>query len=122
MAKAASDAVIDGGLNYIQQNAKRLFVCSAQPTSYAEASATYMLAQQTVTSTHFTIGNGDVSGRKIAVSQESSLSVANSGTASHVAVCTTAAVMIVTTCTTQALTTGNTVTVPTWDDEIADPT
>ena len=126
MGKVATNAAIDGGLNYIQQNAKRLFVCTTnEPASYADASETtaYMLAQSTgITSASFTIGNGDSSGRKITVAQQSSLSILASGTAGHIAVCSTDALIIITTCTTQALTTGGTATVPAWDDEIADPT
>jgi len=44
------------------------------------------------------------------------------GTAGQIAITSSDELMIVTTCTTQALTTGNTVTIPTWDIEIADPT
>lgn len=124
MPKSASDACIDGGLTYISENAAKIFVCTtAAITTYAEASATYNLTTgSAVTSANLVIGNGDVSGRKIAVAAQSSLNISTSGTAGHIAVTSSDTLLIVTTCTTQALTSGNTVTVPAWDLEIADPT
>lgn len=124
MGKLAVDAAIDGGLNYIAANTKRIYVCTtAAITNYTQASATYNLTTgKTVTSTHFTITTGDVSGRKITVAQQSSLNVSTSGDAGHVALCSTSALIIATTCTKQSLTSGNTVTVPAFDYEIADPT
>jgi hypothetical protein len=124
MAKMATDATIDGGLNYIAGNAKKIFVCTtAAISTYADAASNYNLTSGVaVTSTHFVIGDGDASGRKIAVQAQSSLSVSTSGTAGHVAVTSSDTLILATTCTTQALTSGNTVTVPTWDIEIADPT
>ena len=122
MAKSATDAVLDGSLDIIQQTAKRMFVCTtAALTNYTEASATYMLAQETLTSADFTIGPGDSSGRKVAVTAQSSVSISVTGTAGQVAICTTEALLIVTNCTTQALTTGGTVTIPTFDYESAAP-
>jgi hypothetical protein len=50
------------------------------------------------------------------------LTVDTTGTAAHVALVgsTGSTLLLVTTCTTQALTTGNTVNIPAWDDEILD--
>jgi hypothetical protein len=48
--------------------------------------------------------------------------VDTSGTATHVALCDATRLLYVTTCTSQALTSGNTVNIPAWDIEIADPT
>ena len=126
MGKLASDATIDGGLDYIAANAKKVFVCTtAAITDYTEASATYNLTTgKAVTSTHFTKANstGAGGGRKITIAQQSSLSVSTSGTAGHVAVTSSNALLYVTTCTTQALTSGNKVTIPAWRVDISDPT
>ena len=60
--------------------------------------------------------------QKTTVAQQSTVSITNSGTATHVAVITANSTLVdVTTCTSQALTSGGTVTIPAWDHEIADP-
>jgi hypothetical protein len=126
MAKWASDDVMDAALNYVD-DCTLLTVCSAQPTTYAEASSTYKLADVVMTAgaggVDYTLGNGDVSGRKLTVSQKTNIDIDSSGDATHVALCIsgTSTLVYVTTCTTQTLTAGGTVTVPAWDIEIADP-
>lgn len=124
MAKSVHDDVLDGALDIIRNNCTRLTVCSTQPTTYTEGNATYALADVTVDSTDFTKGNGDTSGRKLTVAQQASVTVDTSGTAQHVALLDVgnSKLLYVTTCTSQSLTSGNTVTVPAWDIEIADPT
>ena len=123
MGKLVHDDVLDAALNYIANNANRISVCSTQPTTYTQATSTYKLAMST--SPTFTgPANGDTSGRKLTVDQEASINVDASGTAQHVALSDSAnsKLLYVTTCTSQALTEGNTVTIPAWDIEIADPT
>ena len=127
MAKSVTDAVLDAALDHVADAGDRLFVCSSEPTNYTEASSTYMLAQHTMTEGDgggdYTIANGDTSGRKLTVSQQADISITNSGTAGHVCIADSVGtvLLIVTTCTSQALTSGNTVTVPAFDMEIADP-
>jgi len=123
MGKSIHDNVLDAALNYIKNNATELTVCSTEPTTYAEAHTTYKLADVVIDSADFTgPGNGDVSGRKITVNQQTDIDVDTTGTAAHVALTNGSDTLIlVTTCTEQGLTQGNTVTVPAFDDEIADP-
>lgn len=124
MPKTVHDDVLDGALNIIKNNATRQVACSAQPTTFAEANATYALADITVDSTDFTVANGDTNGRKVTVAAQSGVTVDASGTATHIALLdvTNSKLLYVTTCTSQALTGGNTVNFPAWDIEIADPT
>lgn len=123
MGKAVHDDVLDGALNIIKNNCTRLTVCTSQPTTYTEGNATFALADVTVDSTDFTVANGDTSGRKLTVAAQSAFPVDASGTALHVALLDVAnsKLLYVTTCTSQALTSGNTVSTPAWDIEIADP-
>lgn len=124
MARLVADQVLDASLDWLKNNAIRISVCDGQPTTYAEANTTYMLAFGTIDSTDFTHDNGDVSGRKTTISAQNSLAVATSGTADHIALYGTAGsgtLLYVTTCTDQVLTSGNTVNVPAWDIEIRDP-
>lgn len=124
MAKYASDAVLDGMLAKIAEGTV-LTVCSSQPTTYAQATSTYKLADVTLTAGDgngdYTIADGDSSGRKVTIAQQDAIPVDTSGTATHVAISTGTELRYVTTCTSQALTAGNTVTVPAWKVEVADP-
>lgn len=124
MAKAVHDDVLDGALNVIATGDREI-ACSAQPTTYAEANATYALADQALTGGDFTNANGDTSGRKVTIGAKSGALIDTSGTATHVAIVDDglSKLLYVTTCTSQALTANgsNTVNFPAWDIELADP-
>ena len=122
MGKAAADVFIDGGLDRID-DCVTLTVCSAEPANFAGIAA-IALAAVTLTAGDgngdYTKANGDTSGRKLTVLQQTSLTIDSSGTATHIVI-DDGVDIYVTTCTGQALTAGGTVTVPAWDIEIADP-
>lgn len=124
MAKATPDAVLDKILDEIATATKEV-ACSAQPTTYTEANATYALADVVIDSGDFTKANGDTSGRKVTVAAQAGVLIDASDTATHVALVRTAdsTLLYVTTCTSQALVANgsNTVSFPAWDIEIADP-
>ena len=124
MAKFTVDAVLDAPLDVIA-TATKLVVCSAQPTTYTEANSTYALADVVIDGTDFTKANGDTSGRKTTVGAQSSVLIDTSGTATHVALVITGSSTLLcgTTCTSQALTANgsNTVNIPAFDIEFADP-
>lgn len=124
MAKAIPDAILDKTLDEIATATKQV-LCSAQPTTYAEANSTYALADVTMAGGDYTKANGDTSGRKVTVAAKSSVLIDTSGTATHVALVRVAdtTLLYVTTCTSLALTANgsNTVNFPAWDVEIADP-
>ena len=125
MAKYVDDSILDAALNEIKNNCNKMTVCSAQPSSYAEANngGSVFLGDVTMASADFNITDGDVSGRKCAVGQKKEVNVDVTGTATHVALLDTAAskLLYVTTSTSLALTSGNTLTFNAWDIEIADP-
>jgi hypothetical protein len=123
MAKYQNDIILDTALDYIKNNVTQLCVCSAQPTTYAEATTTYdggagkyKLALKTgLTSGSFTgAADGTPDGRKLTVNQQASITVDATANATHVALCSGSVLLYVTTCTSQSLTVGNTVTVPAW--------
>jgi len=138
MAKFVLDAALDLALEHIRMgtaapggagNAVKMIVSNATVksavkfVSYQGASHGWNLASATLASTDFVIGDGDVSGRKFAVAQQANLDVVMSqttATASEIVLTANSLVLLKTTCTGQLLTNGNTVTVPTFDDEIAD--
>lgn len=124
MGKFAPDIVLDAPADIIDQSDK-MIACSAQPTTYTEANATFALADAAMTpNTDFTKANGDTNGRKVTVAAKSGVNVDTSGTATHVALVSVGDTTLryVTTCTSQALTSGNQVNFPAWDIETADPT
>lgn len=120
MAKSVHDTVLDGALNIID-NATRMVVCSAEPANFAGIAAV-ALADVVMAGGDFTDANGDISGRKVTVAAKSAVPVDASGTATHVSLDDGTTLLYVTTCTSQALTSGNTVNIPAWDIEFADPT
>lgn len=126
MGKVTPDDVLDVFLDEIAL-ADTLYVTSAEPANFAGIAAVE-LADVTLTpgdgNGDFTVGNGDTNGRKVAVAEQADVPIDATGTATHVVLADAGntRMLYVTTCTSQALTSGGTVTVPTWDVEIADPT
>ena len=125
MAKVIHDDVLDAALGYIRDNANEIVLLNADPgTSYTLAHSDYALGRITVDSSDFTLGDGDVSGRKVTVSAQSSIGVEETGNCNHLAVVDTdnTKVLLVTTVTSQQVTSGNAAGTPAFDDEIADAT
>lgn len=121
MGKLAVDAVLDGLLDIIATGVE-MYICTSEPADRAAAISASLISAQTLDSGDYSKANGDSSGRKITVAEQANISVTGTGTATHIAICTGSALLIVTTCTSQSLTSGNTVTVPAFDCEVADPT
>lgn len=121
MAKWQNDSGLDAALNY-WATATKMIACSAQPTTYAEATSTYALADIVIDSADFTLANGDTSGRKVTIAQQADVTVDATGDATHVALVKTdgEVLLYVTTCDTETLTATSTVTFPAWDIELAD--
>jgi len=124
MAKYQNDLMLDAAFDWVRARVTGISVCSTQPTTYAQAYTTYALAKTAITSTGLTVADSTTSGRKMTVAAKSAVSVTASGTAAHIALfgSTGSTLLLVTTCTTQALTSGNTVNIPSWKDNIADAT
>lgn len=133
MGKRVLTTILDAALDVFKTGisgtgpANKMIVCSAEPTTYAEANVTYNLAEVAMASGDFTIADGDGAGttpRKVTMAAKSGITVDTSGTATHIALVDTvnSKLLEVTTCTSQALTAGNTVTVPSWKIELGAPT
>ena len=125
MAKAIPDAILDKTLDEIATATKMVLCTDPGPSTYAEANATYALADVVIDGSDFTKANGDTSGRKVTIAAQSGVLIDTSGTGTHIALIRTAdsTLIYVTTCTSQAVTANgsNTVNMPAWDVEIADP-
>jgi hypothetical protein len=123
MAKYINPSVLDLALNDIKTNANKLVLCSTQPTTYAEANATYKLGEVAMASGDYTLANGDTSGRKITVAAKTGVPVSSSGTVTHVALVdtTNSILKFVTTTASTAVASGGTCDVGTFKDEIQAP-
>jgi hypothetical protein len=122
MAKQVPDATMDALLDYIAQ-CDLMVVCSAEPTSYADATGGVDLADVAMTPvTDFTKAN-DGSGRKVTMAAKSTVPIDHTGTATHIALCKVGdtTLRLITTCTSQLLTSGGTVDFPAWKHNIQDP-
>lgn len=123
MARTLDDTLIDPNLNALKNGATQMCLCSAQPTTYAEAVTTFMLVLKTGLSASSFTGpvNGDVSGRKITKNAETAITVTNTGAAIYVAFCSASVLLFVDTMTSQVVTAGNTCNTPAFKWELKDP-
>jgi hypothetical protein len=121
--KWAHDFMMDQSLTWVKTTATKMSVCSTCPTNKLQANTTYCIAYTVMAAGDFTLGDGVTSGRKNAVAAKANLAVNTTKSAYHIALYADPGTYLcyVTTCATQALTSGNTVTVPTWNIEIRDP-
>lgn len=74
-----------------------------------------------VPASDYAIADG-TSGRKITTAQKTGVPVTGNGTAKHIVLSLAGTILLTTTCTDQVLTSGNTVTIPAFVEQIGDPT
>lgn len=112
-----NDRVLDNGLTVLDTEADKLTVCSAEPTTFAEANATYLLGAKTAVS----VGAPEArtpSGRKVVVAEITDGSVSATGTATHWALVDTVNSRLLAAgslSAPQAVTSGNTFTLAAFD-------
>lgn len=117
-----NDEAFDQGLDWITANGDRIDICSAEPTTYAEATSTFSLGNSAVV-----IGaaqNGASSGRRVVVPAISGGSVSASGTATHIAITDGTGTLIATQAlaSSQAVTSGNLFNLTSFSITYPDPT
>jgi hypothetical protein len=122
MAKFSNTDNQDAHLNNIKNNATRLCICEAEPTSFSIATTegTSMLAITTISGSNFT-GPSTVSlVRRLVSIANNAIEVLHTGDAIYVALVNFVGekVLYYTTCTSQTLTDGNTVNVPAFNIDI----
>jgi len=122
MGKSVHNDVLDDALDRVC-TCTRLDVTSDAGTP-ADLSNT--LANVTLTAgdgnDDYVIGEGDSNGRKVAVTEQADVTITGDGTANHIVLSLDATIILTTTCTEQELYDTGTVTIPTFDYELADPT
>lgn len=116
-----ADYVLDAAVEKVRE-ATRLFICSAEPTSYAEASSTYKLGTKT-SPTMGAVGDRSGGGRKTTVSAITDGAVESTNTATHWALCdhsNSRLLAVGPLSASQAVTNGNTFTLAAFDVGIPD--
>jgi len=79
-----NNSVFDNGLSTLTTNGTRIDVCSSEPTTYAEATSTYTLGNDTITIGSPADRTGG--GREVTVSAVNNANVTGTGTAAFYAV------------------------------------
>lgn len=118
-----ADYIFDLALADLDTATSTMYICSQEPTTYAEASSTYALGNKGSLS----IGapaNGTVSGRRVTVASFTDGSVTATGTASHWALTKSGTTLMATgpLSASQAVTNGNTWSSAAFDITILDAT
>jgi len=124
MAAYLHDDILDAALNVIDSLTENLYICSAQPTTFAEASSTYKLGTK-ATPAISVPENGDASGRKVVVSAITDGTVDATGTATWIALTDDSESKLLVAqelSSSQAVTISNTFTLTEFDITIPDPT
>lgn len=133
MAKFVGDNVLDAALEYIADRGDELVILTGQPTitehikensGVGAGKGLGRIALTLITGGgDYVIQDGDTNGRKLTVTQQTGINIDVTGTATDVGIWNTATgeILLSTTLTSsQGVTSGNTATVNTFDDEIAD--
>lgn len=81
MAVKIADIIFDSGLAYATANGTQIDICSAEPTTYAAATSTLTLGNDTVTTGAAT--NGAVDGRRVIVPAITAGTVTGTGTVTY---------------------------------------
>lgn len=124
MSKWQNDSMLDAALNYVADNGSQMDVVS-DTTTPEDLSGSLASTSLTLGGGNgdYTLEDGDTSGRKLVISQQADINVTADGEANYIVISdggSPATLYLITTCTAQQLTSGNTVTVPSFKDEIAD--
>lgn len=118
-----ADRVLDNGLTVLDTEANRVDITSQEATTYAEATSTYTLGNQTSISISAPADRSG-GGRKVTMSASSGGTVTGTGTATHYAIVDTGNSRLLVTgslTASQSVTSGNTFSLEALDVGIPDP-
>jgi len=118
-----ADRVLDDGLQVLTDDGDVLYICSQEPTTYTEASATYDLGAKSSPSIGAP-GDRSGGGRKVTVAAITDGSVTDTDTATHWAIVNAGDSELLAAgslASSQAVTSGNTFTLAAFDIGIPDP-
>ena len=116
-----ANAVFDSGLSTLTTNGTRIDICSAEPTTYAEATSTYTLGNSTITIGSPADRTGG--GREVTVGAVTDANVTGTGNAAYYAITNGSNTLYATgsLSTLQSVATGNTFSLGSFTIGIPDP-
>ena len=122
MAGYLHDNILDEGLDYFDANATDLYVCSALPTTYAQATSTYAMGDKN----GITVGaptNASPDGRQCTVSAFTDGDATATGTPTHWAITDGTSILLAanTLATAEAQTSGGTFSISSFAVKFPDP-
>lgn len=125
MADRVESRVLDYGLNVLDTEATHIYICSADPATYAEATSTYALGNKNFGAggCFGTPGAGSPNGRTVSSTAITDGNVTGTNTATHVAVTdnSNSRLLAVTSLSSsQAVTSGNLFTLASFDVNLPD--
>lgn len=123
MADTLHDDVFDSGLSVLTNNVENLYICSAQPTTFTQASSTYKLGVK-ATPTIGSPADRSGGGREVTVSAITDGTVSASGTAGYFGLTDDSASKLLAAghlSASQVVTSGNTFTLTAFKVGIPDP-
>lgn len=124
MADILHDDILDLGLTQLTTDVENLYICSAQPTTFLEASNTYKLGTKATPSITGPT-DGDSSGRKVVIAAITDGTVDATGNAAWFALCDNSSSKLLVSAnlaSAQDVTLGNPFTLTETDITIPDPT
>lgn len=116
-----ANSVLDDGLSTLTTNGTRIDICSAEPTSYAEATSTYTLGTSSTTTS--SPADRTAGGREVTVSAVTDASVTGNGLVAFYAITNGSDTLYATgnLSTSQTVTSGNTFSLGSFTIGIPDP-
>lgn len=78
-------------MRHLAENGSRIDLCSAQPTTYAEATSTYSLGSKVIptgvgSASYSAFSDDPIDGRRLFVEAQVGISITTAGTVTHVAI------------------------------------
>lgn len=122
MGKYINDDALDALLEEMSTKVNLMCICSQQPTTRAEAAATYALATVALDPADLVITDAVAGGRKLTIAAKSNVPITGNGSGNHVVLVDNSKLHVVTTNVALTLASGNLVNIPAWTITAGDPT
>lgn len=123
MGQSIHPDVLDTALDELIAHADTQVLCSAQPTTFSEASTDFVLAQVSLGPSDFAKIAGNTGGRRLNIAARSGVTVSTTGVGSHIALLDSVQgrVLFVAECPAQSLQAGAALTFGAWQIELTGP-
>ena len=87
------DAALDAVGSYVSTNGTYIHICSQEPSTYANAATDYTRGNVAITSANWTAADNSTDGRKITLDDDLTITPSSTGSVTHLAVVSGAALL-----------------------------